>query len=374
MAGLVLQEITSHTLKKHEILDRYLAAYLRIMSHAFPKKELLFVDGCAYTGVYAGGEEGSPIRALRKIYALDVPRSAPVRVLLIEKEKSEYDRLVEEVSRFVDDEGPRPDVIVETRNGECASVIMELIRDRDARGAELGPAFFFLDPYGYTGVPMSLVAAILSHPRCEALIYLELRRLKAHLTDPSKHESIGATFGGEGWKRAQLEHSIERTEILKAEYESSLRRVANATHVLGFTMRGEDSWPIYRLFHAARNEKAHLEMKKAMKKADPTNSFSYSDQPGGGLGLFDQGDTDDSVAETLVADFADRSDGVRMREVIARVGDTDLTTHVPPLRYLEGQRRLTFSGIGHETRRRFSYPGRLSGTLRLHFHRAPQAE
>jgi three-Cys-motif partner protein len=52
-----------HTRAKHEILKRYLQAWMVILSQGrFP--EILYIDGFAGPGEYAGGEAGSPIIAL----------------------------------------------------------------------------------------------------------------------------------------------------------------------------------------------------------------------------------------------------------------------------------------------------------------------
>ena len=56
-------ELEPHTRAKHEILRRYLQAWMVILSQGrFP--EILYIDGFAGPGEYAGGETGSPITPL----------------------------------------------------------------------------------------------------------------------------------------------------------------------------------------------------------------------------------------------------------------------------------------------------------------------
>ena len=52
-----------HTRAKHLILQRYLHAWIPII--ALGRGRAVFIDGFAGPGVYAGGEEGSPIIAMR---------------------------------------------------------------------------------------------------------------------------------------------------------------------------------------------------------------------------------------------------------------------------------------------------------------------
>lgn len=60
----------AHTSAKHQILETYLNAWMPIMSHqsrrvGTPGAESLFVEGFAGPDGYSGGEDGSPILAIR---------------------------------------------------------------------------------------------------------------------------------------------------------------------------------------------------------------------------------------------------------------------------------------------------------------------
>jgi three-Cys-motif partner protein len=58
-----LWEIEPHTKAKHEILRRYLGAWFPILGSKIPK--IVYIDGFCGPGRYKGGEEGSPIIAIR---------------------------------------------------------------------------------------------------------------------------------------------------------------------------------------------------------------------------------------------------------------------------------------------------------------------
>ena len=57
-----LRPLKPHTRAKHTILDRYLGAWFPIL--ATQSKQLVYFDGFAGPGRYAGGETGSPLIAL----------------------------------------------------------------------------------------------------------------------------------------------------------------------------------------------------------------------------------------------------------------------------------------------------------------------
>ena len=59
----VTWSIEPHTQAKHEILKYYLGAWFPILASI--QRRLLYIDGFAGPGEYKGGEDGSPIIALK---------------------------------------------------------------------------------------------------------------------------------------------------------------------------------------------------------------------------------------------------------------------------------------------------------------------
>jgi hypothetical protein len=58
-------ELEPHTRAKHEILRRYLQAWIPILTQG-GFKNILYIDGFAGPGRYAGGEDGSPVIAVSR--------------------------------------------------------------------------------------------------------------------------------------------------------------------------------------------------------------------------------------------------------------------------------------------------------------------
>src|SRR5690242_16580737 len=83
----VIWQLEPHTRAKHEILKRYLQAWMPILSQGkFP--ELLYIDGFAGPGEYKNGEDGSPIIALKTALGYNPPLTAKMHFLFVEKDKS----------------------------------------------------------------------------------------------------------------------------------------------------------------------------------------------------------------------------------------------------------------------------------------------
>lgn len=96
----IVWSIEEHTKAKHRILRGYLDAWLPIMSQH--NGRLVYVDGFAGPGIYAGGEPGSPIIALKSF--LDHSSRQKIRselvFVFIEEDQQRVDRLKEEVRKL----------------------------------------------------------------------------------------------------------------------------------------------------------------------------------------------------------------------------------------------------------------------------------
>src|SRR5207245_7314093 len=88
-----LWPLEPHTLGKHRVLKSYLDAWFPILGRTSDR--ILFIDGFAGPGQYEGGEEGSPIIALRSLIEHTAGGRIPaeVRFVFIDSEKDRKDHL-----------------------------------------------------------------------------------------------------------------------------------------------------------------------------------------------------------------------------------------------------------------------------------------
>jgi three-Cys-motif partner protein len=90
-------ELEPHTRAKHELLKRYLQAWMIILSQG-KFAEILYIDGFAGPGEYAGGEAGSPIIALDTALEFKPPLTAKVHFLFVEERDDRADHLRKQVA------------------------------------------------------------------------------------------------------------------------------------------------------------------------------------------------------------------------------------------------------------------------------------
>jgi three-Cys-motif partner protein len=158
-------ELEAHTRAKHEILKRYLQAWMIILSQG-RFAEILYIDGFAGPGEYARGETGSPIIALDTALEYKAPLTAKVHFLFIEKDDARADHLRKQVASRVLPANFH--VIVE--GGATFEDAFERHYPGFVRNGRLMPTFALIDPFGWTGAPFKLVRQILAQRSCEVFV------------------------------------------------------------------------------------------------------------------------------------------------------------------------------------------------------------
>jgi three-Cys-motif partner protein len=168
-----------------------------------------------------------------------------------------------------------PHCKIENINGEFAGVIMEIIKDV---GAKLAPSFFFVDPFGFKGVPFNLIREILSIPRTEVFITFMYRDIGRFLSSGNIEEIFDELFGTRDW-RAVLKRNLEGSErehALRDLYITQLREQAGVKFVFPFRVcMAERTQTLYYLIHATNNFRGLFLMKGIMYNQGAGGTFAY---------------------------------------------------------------------------------------------------
>lgn len=302
-----------HTRAKHRILGAYLERWLPILDRNAQKigrsqQRLLYVDGFAGAGEYEGGIPGSPQVAIDVVENHSHKFACPIEVRFIEKRSDRADHLRQVIkdkkSKLVG--GMSGLQIVEPVTGECEPEILRLIEECASKRQVLGPAFFFLDQFGYSSFSMDLIARILGHEVCETFSYLNWSLLHPFMSDPNKHAGISKAFGGDEWRDVLALHGAEKEDKFREVYLDALRARGGAKYAYPFAMRGPDHRVIYWLFFCTNNLRGLEEMKRAMWSVDRSGGFEFSDKfASERSSLFEYGDA--QLAADLVKDLAGKT-------------------------------------------------------------------
>ena len=269
--------IEAHTKAKHQILEEYLKAWFPIIGRW--ANRIVYLDGFAGPGEYKGGEDGSPIIAIKT--AIEHTMLKPTTEItfgFIEKDKDRSENL-RQILKEKFEKIPE-NINIQVENSEFKDSLSETLNGLEKKGAKLAPTFAFLDPFGYSDFPMELIKRLLSYEKCEVLITFMTGFVNRFL-DPSHEEAITKLYGTREFLEAKkIEKTEERIEFLLKLYENKLKENGGVNYVRSFEMVGKDNNVVYHLIFGTKHWKGLEVIKKAMLKVDSRGMYSFSDRMG----------------------------------------------------------------------------------------------
>jgi len=239
---------------------------------------LLYIDGFAGPGEYSRKEEGSPIIALK--VARDHTHSKKLQrpnmelvFFFVEKDEARYQNLKQKIATL---QLPS-NFVIRTFCASFDEVFDSILTQIEEQNKTLAPCFVFVDPFGPTGFPMSLVQRLAKQPKSEVLINFNYQALNQwFLQDPRKHSHIDSLYGNDIWRVAlQISDSSQKENYLMQAYQKALSNLGwKGRH---FRMVNRNNQTQYYLFFATTSPDGMLAMKRAMWSAAPTGDFQYFD-------------------------------------------------------------------------------------------------
>jgi len=267
-------EYREHTKVKHILLEKYLAAWIPILGKY--NSRICYFDGFAGRGEYIDKKTqqtilGSPLIALKVADS----RSGYFGKLIcyfIEKDKDNFENLEKVLKREEPNIKNWQKIEVEKRNDEFANVIEEIF---EKNGYILIPSFFFIDPFGFSGIPFPIITRILSNPKTEVFFTFMVRDIARFIQLPELEETFNSLFGT--GKLKSILASSQKPEVALIDlYREQLHEVAKVKYSWTFRIRtSEKVQTLYYLLHATNNYKGHSIMKQIMFKQSALGNFAY---------------------------------------------------------------------------------------------------
>ena len=274
--------IEEHTKVKHQLLEEYVTVWMAIMFsqqvRLSRKQKLVYVDGFAGPGVYWADETksdkipGSPIIIANKANEfIEKDNTREVFILGIDSDdrctKSLQD-LLTQINRFKQDWS--------AAQGTFEEAINNIFDYLEQSAQNIAPAFFFIDPFGYSGFCMDTLSRILKHPRTELFINLNVYDIIRFLETEHATQCLLNLFGTDQYKSAANFQGDNKVSFLMDLYCRQLKILGNGLFVQPFRVNtpSQGTRPRYFLIHVSQNIKALKEMKNAMRKSS-TQPFRF---------------------------------------------------------------------------------------------------
>lgn len=369
-------EIDSHSVTKHEVLVGYLIRYFEqrtLNARGRERLRITLVDGFCGGGLYTlkgRGTEilGSPLRMLDAVREASVrvnaqrikPIELDVRYIFIDKDA----RALSHLKQVLHDKGYGTQIgqsihVIHDDFASASSTVLRLIK---AHTPLAHTALFFLDQYGYSEVPASLIQQIFADsPKSEVVLTFHVSAFATYTNDEFTDKVSGKlavdirSALGRTIEQIKEEGSADWRRFIQAALYQALVKDCGAEYFTPFFIRGEGSGQgEYWLVHLSRHPRAQDVMKQVHWEHQ-NHSIHY-----GGAGLdmlathmmgfrqeFDGGFVFDDAAQNLSADVLPqhlaenifkRAQPVQIGELYASTCNTSPSTS---LMYKDALQRLS---------------------------------
>lgn len=254
------------------MLREYLKAWLPILGQT--QGRIVFLDGFAGPGEYRGGEEGSPIIALKAFLDHTAKKqiTAEVKFVFIEKKPdraTHLETLVRPLKRRLPT-GSDVQIVCGSFD-ETMAAQLDHLESRDAR---LAPCFAMIDPFGVSDTPMDVISRILAHPMSEIYISVMYEHINRFRRGDEFEGPVSLLYGCDDWM--SYVDIVDRRQRLRSLFDLYKRQLKNAgaEQVVHFDLydRGQHK---YSIFYASRHQRASNEMKAAIWSVDPGGGFVF---------------------------------------------------------------------------------------------------
>ena len=279
----------------------------------------------------------------------------------VEQDTNRFNNLQQELKSYWSKNGGKPqNISVQLYNTKFEKVARDIISS--VRG-QLAPTLAFVDPFGWSGVPMEVIRDLLSSSQCEVIFNFMLDSVNRFVADTRSgiDESFARLFGTEEnvYQQAAELSGIQRREFLRDLYLIQLKVVGNFKFVRSFEIVNQNrKRTAYYLIFGTRNQKGLRVMKDAMWSVDPEHGIRFTGFGGDQQKLFAPEADLASLKHSLVDRFRDKTVSVEDIEVFV-IEETDYkaTHYKGVLKEFEKQGIVVCVS---ERRRRNTYP---SGTV-----------
>lgn len=271
-------KIEYHTEAKHEILRKYLQAWMVILSKNH--KRIIYLDGFAGPGEYINKRgkivDGSPIIAI-KCFSEHILKNKinEIVYIFIEEDKKVYDFLINKLKPYENITGTR----IIKKNDEFENVVTSILDDLEKNEKGIAPTFCFIDPFGIKGLPLKTISRIMNKQSCEVLINFMYEEVNRFVMLPGNGKNINALFGEDNeWKKINnIEDTNKRYIFLSNLYKRRLEEECGTCYIRTFDMINKFNKNDYILFFCTKNKLGLTKMKESMWKIDETGEFTFSD-------------------------------------------------------------------------------------------------
>ena len=351
---------TEQSRAKASIVTEYFDAWSRVMIGN--SREIQYCDLFAGRGRYDEGTLSTPLMILEKAIA-NVELHQTFQAHFNDSNTEFCGQLRQAIGAL-----PRIGLLQHPPTVECREVGVDTYHELAPRPV---PTLYFLDPWGYRGLSVSLIGDALSGFGCECILFFNFNQINRFLSADVVGERMRELFGpgrhGAMLTRVSGVSGLDREALVMEEMQAALAE-AGASEVTQFRFTNRaGTRPSHYIMHAAKHPKARQIMADIMAK--------WSSRTDAGVASFEFNPADErqprlledigpleALAESLLQQFA----GARsVHDVMAQHLPTRPYTrrnYRDALLMLEQRELIDAAPPAHERR-----PGTMAGSVVITF-------
>lgn len=284
------EEVAPQSAVKAAIVSKYFGAWARVMlGSRKADKRLLYLDLFAGPGRYGQGTRSTPLMVLE--HALQHPELRETLVTIFNDKSTVFAQsLQKEIDQLDGIHSLNyPPVIWNREVGEDIA--------RELEEYDLVPTLFFVDPWGYKGLSLRLVNAVLKNWGSDCIFFFNYNRINTGISNEAITQHLDALFGSEIIDLMREEFAASNPspeereciilELLATALKESARIACGVTprYVLPFRFRNpSDTRTSHYLIFVSKHSLGYEIMKEIMWKESServggVGSFEYVQAP-----------------------------------------------------------------------------------------------
>jgi len=189
MTSGFFEETKEQSLVKSAIVSKYFWAWAKVIMSKVKStgRKIAYIDLFAGPGRYKDGTQSTPLLVLER--AINDPDMCQMLVTLFNDKNEDNSRSLERAIKELPGVNKlkyKPEVM----NEEVGTNIVKMFEQK-----RLVPTLFFVDPWGYKGLSLQLVNAVVKDWACECIFFFNYNRINMGLSNQLVEEHMNALFG-----------------------------------------------------------------------------------------------------------------------------------------------------------------------------------
>jgi three-Cys-motif partner protein len=247
---------------KSQIVESYFWKWAKVMIHRVKPfgKKIGYLDFFCGPGKYDDDSISTPLLILKA--AVNNPDMAEMLVSVFnDKDPDNVEKLKAEVLQMEGFEKlkHKPTFMKNIVGNE---IVEEL------KKVELVPSLIFIDPCGYKGLSLDLIASVIKDWGCDCIFFFNYNRINAAINNPVMETNVKAIFGDETLEYLRTKtkklNPDQREKLLLETFTSELKKV-KGDYSISFKFYSEDgSKTSHFIFFVSKHPLAYSLMKQTM--------------------------------------------------------------------------------------------------------------